>query len=424
MTKIEAKRKRYKGLTMIVVLVLGAAIIVQVLLQTMVEQAITKEQYVKHSTCPSWGNMGDGFTNSQGDIIAVTEAKRKLPLFVAPILPEEERESLQTMTISYRDPAAHDVMVEEGFIGANDTSVVYPTVKETLSVVSFKSWNATAADIGVAPGHPGEHRFIRILNGEATLIMRRADGTTHRAALCAGKVSCAAFTVEVGIADAFEAQATGNLSAIGVAVPAGRRLADDTASVHRRLSKEGECPCSDGWAKVDGEWVQPTDEQLVAAGYVKDADGAWVLAEGSRRLFPCEDAADAEAAMLAAELSLSYGSCAELRAAGKCDRDIVKQKCAATCDACAAPTHTATDFKNLDDCEDSPDALVASFTEEVFGSPIESCAALKDLLGGKCENEMLRMHCPVTCELCLEGTDRFLARRGERGRVLYGKCTA
>ena len=28
----------------------------------------------------------------------------------------------------------------------------------------------------------------------------------------------------------------------------------------------------------------------------------------------------------------------------------------------------------------------------------------------------------VTCELCLEGTDRFLARRGERGRVL-GKCT-
>ena len=38
MTKIEAKRKRYKGLTMIVVLVLGAAIVVQVLLQTMVEQ--------------------------------------------------------------------------------------------------------------------------------------------------------------------------------------------------------------------------------------------------------------------------------------------------------------------------------------------------------------------------------------------------
>ena len=32
MTKIEAKRKRYKGLTMIVVLVLGAAIVVQVLL--------------------------------------------------------------------------------------------------------------------------------------------------------------------------------------------------------------------------------------------------------------------------------------------------------------------------------------------------------------------------------------------------------
>ena len=73
--------------------------------------------------------------------------------------------------------------------------------------------------------------------------------------------------------------------------------------------------------------------------------------------------------------------------------------------------------------QDAPDALVASFTEEVFGSPIESCAALKDKLSGACENEMLRKHCPVTCELCLEGTDRFLARRGEHGRVLGAKCS-
>jgi hypothetical protein len=415
-TKIEAKRKRYKGLTMIVVLVLGAAIVVQVLLQTMVEQAITKEQYVKHSTCPSWGNMGDGFTNSRGDIIAVTEAKRKLPLFVAPILPEEERESLQTLTISYRDPAAHDVMVEEGLIGANDTSVVYPTVKETLSVVSFKSWNATAADIGVAPGHPGEHRFIRILNGEATLIMRRADGTTHRAALCAGKVSCAAFSVEVGIADAFEAQATGNLSAIGVAVPAGRRLADDTASVHRRLSEDGECPCSDGWVKVDGEWVQPTDEQLVAAGYVKDADGAWVQAEGSRRLFPCEDATDAEAAALAAELSLSYGSCAELRAAGECDRDVVKQKCAASCDACGA----AAPPRELYGCEDAADEVVAATSEEALGTRIEGCAELVAVMGdGACGHELLQTQCPATCGMCddFEAQDRLM-----HGRQMVAKC--
>ena len=66
-----------------VVFVVGAlivAIIVQVLLQVLVEEVVhPKEQFVKHSTCPSWGNMGDGFTNFQGDIIAVTEATRRRP---------------------------------------------------------------------------------------------------------------------------------------------------------------------------------------------------------------------------------------------------------------------------------------------------------------------------------------------------------
>ena len=74
------------------------------------------------------------------------------------------------------------------------------------------------------PKQVGEHRVIRIFNGEATLVTTRADGTSYYAVLCAGKVSCAAFTVETGIADLLIEQANGNLTAIGVEVPTGRRL--------------------------------------------------------------------------------------------------------------------------------------------------------------------------------------------------------
>ena len=114
LSSIDTARKIYKAVAIFVGVALIATIIVLVLLQVLVEEVITKEQFVKHSVCPSWGNMGDGFTNFQGDIIAMTPAKRNLPLYVAPVLPVGERESLQTMTISYRDPSVHDFMVEKG----------------------------------------------------------------------------------------------------------------------------------------------------------------------------------------------------------------------------------------------------------------------------------------------------------------------
>ena len=83
LTRIDTTRKIYKAVAIFVGVALAATIIVLVLLQVLVEEVITKEQFVKHSVCPSWGNMGDGFTNFQGDIIAMTpctpgvETKRK-----------------------------------------------------------------------------------------------------------------------------------------------------------------------------------------------------------------------------------------------------------------------------------------------------------------------------------------------------------
>ena len=364
LTRIDTTRKIYKAVAIFVGVALAATIIVLVLLQVLVEEVITKEQFVKHSVCPSWGNMGDGFTNFQGDIIAMTPAKRNLPLYVAPVLPVGERESLQTMTISYRDPSVHEFMVEKGVIGENDTSVEYPTVEETVTVLSFTRYNATAADLGVVAKKVGEHRIIRIFNGEATLVTTRPDGSSYFSVLCAGKVSCAAFTVETGIADAFIEEANGNLTAIGVEVPTGRRLEENTASVHRRLSESGDCPCADGWVKFGGQWVQPTDAEAEEAGYVRSADASnacgcvtWVKKEDERRgLF--DDAA----------------------------------------------------------CEDAPDELVAKMTEDAIGVRVESCAALKDI--SACEHEAAKMHCPASCGLCDQlSLQHLLVRRR------LSKCT-
>ena len=133
-----------------------------------------------------------------------------------------------------------------------------------------------AAELAVVPKEVGGRRVIRILNGEATLVTTRADGTSYYASLCAGKVSCAAFTIETGIADAFIEQANGNLTAIGVEVPTGRRLEANTASIHRRLSEEGDCPCADGWVKYEGEWVQGKRH---GAGRLVQADGGSYVGE-------------------------------------------------------------------------------------------------------------------------------------------------
>ena len=210
-----------------------------------------KDQFVADNT----------LTGSSGAILKTAEATEELPLYVAPVLPGKQREALSVMTISYRDPTVHHRMVEAGLIGENDTTLEYPTVEESVQVLSFKKFNDTAADLGVAPGEPGGHRIIRLFNGEATLVTTRADGTSYHASLCAGKVSCAAFTVETGIADLLIEQANGNLTAIGVEVPTGRRLEANVASIHRRLSEEGDCPCADGWVKFEGQWVQPTDAE-------------------------------------------------------------------------------------------------------------------------------------------------------------------
>ena len=60
--------------------------------------------------------------------------------------------------------------------------------------------------------------------------------------------------------------------------------------------------------------------------------------------------------------------------------------------------------RNLAECEDATDELVATLSEEALGRTLSSCAEVK-FVGG-CEREAAKMHCPASCGLCDGGQDR------------------
>ena len=284
LTKVEKNRSMFKkGFFM-----MSAVSLIQVLLIVGLVTGIVvalKDQFVADNT----------LTGSSGAILKTAEATEELPLYVLPVLPTQQRGTLSTISISYADTSLHEWMVEKGLIGENDTAVEYPGVEETAAVLSFKKYNDTAADIGVAPGEPGgPHRVIRILNGAATLLMPRNDGRVIEAPLCAGKVSCASYTVEASLADELLAQATSNLTLVGVEVPTDRRLAEDTASVK---------------------------EEDARRGLFDDA--------------VCEDAADDLVATMTEDaIGFRVESCAALKDISGCEHEKAKMHCPASCGLC------------------------------------------------------------------------------------------
>ena len=134
---------------------------------------------------------------------------------------------------------------------------------------------------------------------------------------------------------------------------------------------------------------------------------------GGRRLFDaapaapakCEDAASDVVAALAAELSLSYGSCAELRAAGECDLAVVKKHCTASCGACSDV-----------ECEDAADEIVKKISEEALGHTLSSCAEVMAI--GACRHKTAKKHCPASCGLCDSGVEDRAAHRRSLGKCI------
>ena len=75
--------------------------------------------------------------------------------------------------------------------------------------------------------------------------------------------------------------------------------------------------------------------------------------------------------------------------------------------------------RNLAECEDATDGLVATLSEEALGRTLSSCAEVK-LVGG-CEHELAKMHCPQTCGLC----DALGAQENKMNRreMIGSKCS-
>ena len=107
--------------------------------------------------------------------------------------------------------------------------------------------------------NPGEKRFVRILNGGADLLTKHADGSTSRVGLCAGTVSCAAFTVDDDLGAALKEQAIGNLTAVGVEVSDADRknLTGHTSAIGRRLEEVDKVAITDPNNKAGICWVCP-----------------------------------------------------------------------------------------------------------------------------------------------------------------------
>ena len=120
------------------------------------------------------------------------------------------------------------------------------------------------------------------------------------------------------------------------------------------------------------------------SGYVKDADGAGA-GRGSRRLFSCEDAIDAEAAALA-DLGMTHGSCAELREA-----EVRPRRCQAEVRRLVRRVRHGRSPHERFGCEDAPDELVRRSPRRCSGGRLP-CADLKDIVGA-CEHEQVQMHC-------------------------------
>jgi hypothetical protein len=378
----------------------------------------TKESHVRG---------GGVLASLDGEVVQTAESTVEIPLYCMPALPAKERESLKTMLISYNDPSLHDFLVAEGHIAANDTGpFTYPRVAETVTVTSFKKYNNTAVDIGIVSTEPGETRVVRILNGAAYLLTKRADGSTNRADLCAGTVSCAAFTVDSDLGAALKEQAIGNLSAAGFPLSEADHASINghTASIGRQLRPHHGREASEAEGKIaatnpDGTscWVcTPLDFMMCSGNPTYKMYHNWILHTEKQALQVCYN--DAGWSQLN---SRGYGDCGTFCAlpgtcpGGSCHGCSGVPECAAVEGDPAGRRLFEPDTPHEpSSCEDATNEVVAKISEAVLGRTLSSCAELKDIVGA-CDREAAKMHCPASCGLCNGVQDRH-ARRA------LGKC--
>jgi hypothetical protein len=192
--------------------------------------AIYKDTYVKGDTTMSDAN---------GKVVLTGKATHNLPLIVAPVLPDDELFSVETLRVTL--PGSTSGPPELG--SGEAINEVIPGVVNSVRISRVEKVNSTAV---VFYGQGGEE--IRVWNGVTTV---RLSATGPEIPVCSADVTCAAFQVEgAELADKYLAEA--------------ETLLEPFAEGRRRLAKECDDPLSSdqrGTMQMSArDMCQPTTE--------------------------------------------------------------------------------------------------------------------------------------------------------------------
>lgn len=174
--------------------------------------AIYKDTYVKGDTTLS---------NAKGQVVGTRAATHNLPLLVAPVLPDNELFSAET--IHFKVPT-----INLGPNGTSGLSDVASSRRISVRVSRVEKVNSTAV---VFYGIGGEE--IRVWNGVTTA---RLSATGAETTICSADVTCAAFQVEgAGLTEKYLAEAE---AALGPFAESRRRLLMACEGSHAPIEKQ------------------------------------------------------------------------------------------------------------------------------------------------------------------------------------------
>ena len=168
--------------------------------------AMYKDTYVKGDTTMS---------NANGQVVGTRAATHDLPLLVAPVLPDNELFSVETIRVtmpgSPADPAE--------FGSGEATNELIPGVVKSFRISSVDKVNLTAVVFHALGGEQ-----VRVWNGVTTV---RLSATGPEIPVCSADVTCAAFQVEgAELAEKYLAEAEALLAPFE---EGRRRLAEECA---------------------------------------------------------------------------------------------------------------------------------------------------------------------------------------------------
>ena len=172
-SRLNLKRVRI-GLTVaiaiIVILLLGNGCLIALV------TAIYKDTYIKGDTTMS---------NAKGEVVGTRVATHDLPLLVAPVLPDDELFSVETIRVTLPGSPADPAVVGSGEAINNE---VFPGVVTSLRISRVDKVNSTAVVFHALGGEE-----VRVWNGVTTV---RLSAAGPEIPVCSADVTCAAFQVE------------------------------------------------------------------------------------------------------------------------------------------------------------------------------------------------------------------------------------